>query len=66
MNVAQSKESVSKETQEGLMVELQKSRSAQSKLQAEKAGLEDKVVHLKQRVKELSSNLKVSILMAGY
>ncbi|XP_048112318.1 centrosomal protein of 290 kDa [Alosa alosa] len=58
VSVAQSKESSMRESHEGLVVELQKSRRAQSKLQAEKTGLEDKVTNLKLRVKGLTSNLQ--------
>ncbi|XP_062402856.1 centrosomal protein of 290 kDa [Sardina pilchardus] len=58
VSVAQSKESAMRKSHEGLVLELQKSRRAQSKLQAEKTGLEDKVANLKLRVKELTSNLQ--------
>ena len=59
--VSQSRESAMRQAHDGLMGELQKSRRAHAKLQAEKALLEDKVANLKQRVKALSSNLQVSI-----
>ncbi|XP_031417585.1 centrosomal protein of 290 kDa [Clupea harengus] len=58
--VSQSRESSMRQAHDGLMGELQKSRRAHAKLQAEKALLEDKVANLKQRVKALSSNLQQS------